>query len=90
MENLSSPSSIAVLDNNLKSEKEVKLENILERAKIFVCNKELLEGDSLLKIKKFFLSLQQEPSEAEGNLGLLKNTLMNILKIAKLPHIKQI
>ena len=54
--NLSPPLNINVLDGNLKSTKEAKLESILERVKIFVFNKKLIKSDSLLKIKEFFLN----------------------------------
>ena len=54
--NLSPPLNINVLDDNLKSTKEAKLESILERVKIFVFNKKLIKSDSLLKIKEFFLN----------------------------------
>ena len=54
IENSSSALNINVLDNKLKSNEEIKLENILEKAKIFLFNKELLDGDNLIKIKDFF------------------------------------
>jgi hypothetical protein len=80
IENSSSLLSINVLDNNLKSNEKIKLENILEKVKDDVFNKELLEGESLLKINEFFLSLQQESSKAEGNLGLLKKFIKKYIK----------
>jgi hypothetical protein len=54
IENSSSALNINVLDNKLKSNEEIKLENILEKAKIFLFNEELLDGDNLIKIKDFF------------------------------------
>ena len=78
--NLLSPSDIAILDSKLKSNEEIKLENILEKANIFLFNKDLIKGDSLLKIKEFFLNLPQESSKVESNLELLKKFIKQYIK----------
>lgn len=78
--NLSSSLNINVLGGNLKSTEEAKLESILERIEDHIFNKKLIEGDSLLKIKEFFLNLEQEPSKAEGNLKLLNDFIQEHIK----------